>query len=260
MELTKIKTLWPEEQSFHLIRPSTRDQSIFLHFLTPVVIVSADGKATRVREGGCIVYTPNSYQEFYPDGCPLVHNWFHIKGDLSELLDKYSLVGGEVYYPADDSFITKLLQSIELEKTRNDLFANEVIMAKLNELFAKIARNCSNAHTPLPDSDTVRIFRAFRAKMQSEYALKWDIDTMAANTNLSRSRFNVLYRAIFKTSPKSDLISIRIEHAKLMLANTGYSVSDIAEKTGFSDEFNFIRRFKNSTGMTPGAYRANKTK
>lgn len=51
------------------------------------------------------------------------------------------------------------------------------------------------------------------------------------------------------------LAELRIEKAKQMLVSTRLSVSDIAHKTGYDNEFYFSKRFKESVGVPPKTYR-----
>jgi YesN/AraC family two-component response regulator len=52
----------------------------------------------------------------------------------------------------------------------------------------------------------------------------------------------------------------RIEAAKKELLNTQFSIKEIAFKSGFSDEKNFIKRFKQFEGITASKYRNTFTK
>lgn len=52
------------------------------------------------------------------------------------------------------------------------------------------------------------------------------------------------------------LRQVRVEHAKEFLKNADYSVTDVAMKVGYNDTSQFIRIFKQETGMTPKKYRS----
>lgn len=52
------------------------------------------------------------------------------------------------------------------------------------------------------------------------------------------------------------LRQVRIEHARELLRNAEYSVTDVAMMVGYNDTSQFIRIFKQETGMTPKKYRS----
>ena len=54
---------------------------------------------------------------------------------------------------------------------------------------------------------------------------------------------------------KEYLSMVRVEESKRLLANTDYSLIDIAVATGFQDQSYFSKVFKRYTGLTPGQYR-----
>lgn len=84
---------------------------------------------------------------------------------------------------------------------------------------------------------------------------KITIKELASEVNLSPSHF--MHR--FKEETGMTVINFiqkeKIEHAKLMLAYTQYSVSYIAEYLMYSSQSYFITVFKKETGVTPLAYR-----
>lgn len=60
-------------------------------------------------------------------------------------------------------------------------------------------------------------------------------------------------RYTWKT-PRQYLLEIRVSKARELLENTSWSVSRIAEETGFFDAAHFSHTFRLITGMTPRAY------
>ncbi|MDF2923582.1 MAG: transcriptional regulator, AraC family [Paenibacillaceae bacterium] len=53
------------------------------------------------------------------------------------------------------------------------------------------------------------------------------------------------------------IASVRIAQAKRLLAETTCTVAQIAEMVGYANDIGFIRFFRKSEGITPGAYRTN---
>ena len=73
---------------------------------------------------------------------------------------------------------------------------------------------------------------------------------------MSRSLFERRFAKIFGRTPKDQILRIRIDRIKLFLAETDYSLSQIASETGFSHPEYMSVIFKIKTGQTPGEYRA----
>ena len=255
MEITYIKSLWPENEEFKLVRDNIGNQYIFLHFLTPSNLI-LDGETVTVAEGSCILYDKFSYQCIFQDGCGLIHDWIHIEGDMDILVKKYGFEYNKIYKVFNDSKITKIIQSMESEYTINNKFSKELINIKLEELIINIIHASDNSiNSKYINSAVIKRFLGLRSKINLTYNEEWDVDKMAAEVNLSTSRFYKIYKEIFGISPKKYLQDIRIEHAKLLLLQGIYSIREIAEMVGYKNQYHFIRQFKDYTGSTPGKYK-----
>ena len=105
------------------------------------------------------------------------------------------------------------------------------------------------------DYQTETEFNNLRTMVFSNLEREWSISNMAEIVNLSESRFYVLYKAVFKTTPNQDLIMARIDYAKRLLSqNRTIAILDVAQKCGYANEFHFIRIFKKNVGVTPKKY------
>lgn len=72
---------------------------------------------------------------------------------------------------------------------------------------------------------------------------------------LSPSGLIKKFRRATGTLPQKYLTDLRIRHAKRLLEDTAYSISEIADKTGFESVYYFSKVFHKQTEMTPSAYR-----
>jgi len=73
--------------------------------------------------------------------------------------------------------------------------------------------------------------------------------------DLSESRFRSIFVKETGVSPQAYLQTLRLERAKELLTENGFSVEQIAMKVGWQDRSHFERRFKKLYGVTPVQYR-----
>lgn len=86
------------------------------------------------------------------------------------------------------------------------------------------------------------------------------VDTICEELNMSRSSFYNKIKALSGMAPADFIRQIKMHEATLLLQTERYSVSEIAEKLGFSDPKYFSDTFKKYHHMTPTAYIKQKRK
>ncbi len=89
--------------------------------------------------------------------------------------------------------------------------------------------------------------------LNESYRLDSSVEELAKISSTSVSNLEKLFKKCFGMSPLSYRNTIRVEHAKMFLAG-GYSVSETANRVGFSDVFYFSRVFKKICGISPSRY------
>ena len=78
---------------------------------------------------------------------------------------------------------------------------------------------------------------------------------MAQLVGISSTLFNRRFRELLRLTPTEYLLTLRVQQARKLLAQTNQSLADIGYAVGFYDQGHFSRRFQKVTGLTPGAYR-----
>lgn len=81
------------------------------------------------------------------------------------------------------------------------------------------------------------------------------IGQLAALCHISEPYFRKLFTLCFDTSPLKYINRLRFERATELLDSGFYSVSKVAELTGFQSECYFSREFKAQFGVSPSKYR-----
>lgn len=259
ISLTGCRHEWPENAGFILDRPKGIPHYVFIHFKTPVSY-TIEGRESRLTPGACVICPPNTASTIFSEG-QLIHDWMHLTGDVGEMLEAYSLECGQIYYVRDSAYISRLVQSLEREFYSSMPYKNDLIEAKLREMFIHIARETENEEMSEDvKADVYEAFKRLRIAAFANIAEDPSVADMARSVHLSESRFHALYKQIFGISPKNDLIIARIERAKNLLEQNKYNNSEIAAMTGYTNEYHFIRQFRKIEGITPKEYAKAKAK
>ena len=255
MELRSVRHDWPEKAGFTLSRPQGLSYCTFLHFSVPVQI-KVGGETVETRPGACIFYGAGEPQWFHSPGT-LIHNWMHSGQEMSQLLKRYQIPENTLLYPHDTSFISGLFQRLEREFYADGAYRQELMDGYITEFLVRFHRALYTQSQGTPVSRQTREkLRQVRKTVLSQPEKRWTVARMAELASLSPSRFHALYKAQFSTSPMQDAIASKISYAQsVLLSDEQPTLSEVAEKLGYHDQYHFIRQFKSVTGKTPGAYR-----
>jgi LacI family transcriptional regulator len=82
-----------------------------------------------------------------------------------------------------------------------------------------------------------------------------DVDDVVEAACISRRALERHFQDLFNRTPKTEILRIRLEHAKLLLSTTLLPVATVARRSGFSAFRHFAEVFQRETGATPRAYR-----
>ena len=129
--------------------------------------------------------------------------------------------------------------------------ADEMEQLLVKQLLITICRCTSINYDHTYDDVVVAVKRQF----ENEYHKRFTLAMLAKHHDLSISSLSHRFQIATGASPMEYLQSCRMANAKRMLAQTDYSVGEIVEKCGFSDNSNFSRIFKSLNGMSPTDFR-----
>lgn len=255
IKINQVRHLWPEEAGFELWRPNGTDDHVFLHFINSVEILSNGDKIT-APPGGFILYSANS-EQWFKSRAPLVHDWIHIDGDISMLLDRCNFEPNRIYNVSDSNFITDIVREIETEQFSQSAVSKQLQELKIQEMFLKIYRSLTEGHKfSTHDSGVAEKLSRVRETVFSSLQNSWRVADMAKLMYISESHFYSLYKEQYGVPPIRDLIAARVDKAKSML-ESGLHLQTVMAACGYKDEFHFIRQFKSVAGITPKQYQLN---
>ena len=111
---------------------------------------------------------------------------------------------------------------------------------------------------PSPDQQRLRdlaLLRRVRDRMDREYALPLDVESLARGVNLSAGHLSREFKRAYGESPYSYLMTRRIERAMALLRRGDLSVTEVCFAVGCQSLGTFSTRFTELVGMPPSAYR-----
>ena len=95
-----------------------------------------------------------------------------------------------------------------------------------------------------------------RDLIDTRFAERLDVPTLAARAGVSPAHFARRFRATFGETPHQYLLARRLERAQFLLRETDRSVAEICLDVGLTSVGSFTTTFKRMVGMTPTAYRS----
>jgi AraC-like DNA-binding protein len=90
----------------------------------------------------------------------------------------------------------------------------------------------------------------------ARYTQPIGVEAMAAAAGLSRAHFSREFKRAFGESPRSYLLTRRLERAAALLRTTDRSVAEVCLSVGLNGIGSFTSSFKRNFGLTPTEYRA----
>jgi AraC-like DNA-binding protein len=105
--------------------------------------------------------------------------------------------------------------------------------------------------SPFADSRIRKALALLRARPNKDV----NIDELANQVGLSRSRFYDLFQLCTGRSPRSYLDLLCVESAIAKLSSGRTRIADVSAELGFSAQSNFTRFFLNQVGIPPSEYR-----
>ena len=103
----------------------------------------------------------------------------------------------------------------------------------------------------IDDPDIAQAARLIREKACGQLR----VAQVAAAVGLSRRTLEQRFQRVLRHTPKEEILRVRMEQAKTLLATSTAAVAQVAKQSGFKSPKYFARAFRQRIGVTPQAYR-----
>ena len=94
-----------------------------------------------------------------------------------------------------------------------------------------------------------------RAYIHRNLASPIQVDKLAKFANMSKYHFIRKYKSLSGITPMEEVRRMRLQEARNLITATCLPLKQIAEMTGFNDEYVFSKNFKKFFGTPPGSYK-----
>ncbi len=148
-----------------------------------------------------------------------------------------------------------LIEEIKNEFLEEREFYTSVVTAKILEIFAKLLRDLTFEKKPAKPDETIEAIKKAIAYIDENFTKKITVDDAAQAAGYSKYYFCHSFSKITRTTVNAYINKLRIDYAAELLKD-GVSVTEAAEKCGFSDISYFTKAFKKHTSKTPSQFKS----
>ncbi len=257
LKVTSIGYHHEHESTFCIDRPNGMgDNWLFLLIKSPAIF-RIDGIDYMVRPDSFILY-PAGMPEWY-SACEetYIDDWIHFtaSGADAALLQKLGIPFGVPTHLGQISGLSAVIRNMTYEFYSEKPYKEEIVRLQLFHVFYQLARlllgTVAEQGNGIHDDALVRL----RQRIYQDTRKIGSVEEMAKELSMSQSSFQHTYKKLFGCSVTADISESRILHAQNLLTSTTLTLREVAEQSGYSGEFHFMRHFKQHTGMTPTEYR-----
>ena len=240
-------------------RPRGRRDFQLLYIASGKAHFHFDGKEQIVTAGHMVLYRPKEPQkyEYYGEDQTEVY-WVHFTGgNVTNILRSYGITDDKkVFYCGSGLDYKNLFRSMinELQMCKENYA--EMLEMYLRQVFIMLKRyftdslKTDNAHV-IEEIDKATLY------FNEHYSEEISIEEYAQNNYFSVSWFIRNFKHCTGSTPMQYILSKRIYNAEILLHDSTYNVTEIAEIVGYDNPLYFSRIFKKVKGLSPSEYRKN---
>ncbi len=240
-------------------RPRGRRDFQLLYIASGKAHFHFDGKEQIVTAGHMVLYRPKEPQkyEYYGEDQTEVY-WVHFTGgNVTNILRSYGITDDKkVFYCGSGLDYKNLFRSMinELQMCKENYA--EMLEMYLRQVFIMLKRyftdslKTDNAHV-IEEIDKATLY------FNEHYSEEISIEEYAQNNHFSVSWFIRNFKHCTGSTPMQYILSKRIYNAEILLHDSTYNVTEIAEIVGYDNPLYFSRIFKKVKGLSPSEYRKN---
>lgn len=163
------------------------------------------------------------------------------------------------WFGKDDYNSTELFEKIYSELTERIMGYYPVVKACIAQIVINAARSYLNGrkssyNIPARTAGDKRKL-VLDGYLYYKYNTEFSMEDVARDLGVTVRQLDRIVKEYYSMTFKEKLISVRLEVAKDLLQSTKLSISEVAEKVGFTSDWYFSKTFKKKLGMSPSGFR-----
>ncbi|MFH1496840.1 MAG: AraC family transcriptional regulator [Verrucomicrobiota bacterium] len=219
---------------------------------TGSVVIQVDGISRTIAAGQVALLLPG-HEEFFAFSAegPTSHSYCRASPQSLPSSLKKALAGAPCSSPLTPR-LQDLLQAMWSDPIEppGDIMLTHLAAAVFAEYVDAAARKIAGG--PQSPEALVRVRRLVR----EHYAEPMELADLARAAAVTPRHLIRIFRVHLQTTPMRYLWQTRVEQAERLLDETGLTLSEIAERTGFQNPFHFSRVMRLHLGCSPSVHRS----
>jgi AraC family transcriptional regulator of arabinose operon len=247
---------FPYAQYHYIDRKEGCKQNILIYCTKGEGYVIIDQKKTRIRSNTMLIIpknTPHIYGS--NDENPWDIYWIHFSGESDDHLIQNNSTITLIDVPLSTMPFLKVLFDDMFDALSTGPDISNIIYAcySLSYFLAKVLFMPNNKYEAR-DKKTKYVENSIDF-MKNNIDKRLTLNDLTIYNNLSKTQLIDIFKEKTGYSPIDYFLRLKIQKACFNLDFTEMTISEIAEKIGYSDQYYFSRLFKKIMGMAPSDYR-----
>lgn len=217
--------------------------------------IGIDGQTYDIEKGDIMLLPANAVLSYGPqNGKPNIVKYFcHFNSDIGSQ-NLFSLISFDAITKTND-YEKTISVFHELERLCNDETFAAILKKKqlILELIGIWLEAQPQAATFKKPEDNIAII--ITEYINNNISNNITVAQLAALFGYNVNYFTSLFKSYTNTTPKQYIINVKLKEALSLLRNMSLSISEIADKTGFVNQYYFSTSFKKKYGISPTQYR-----
>lgn len=217
-----------------------------------------DASVVRVAEGHGILLSPGHHEHFvFAADTETYHSWCAVEPHAvpARLQRQFETFHGPIPFVGKMATLLDMGQSVQWLSSGDDQGLEEgfylgLALALLSEFAVNVRSGGGKADSSACIHSRMAHF------ISNHYAQQLKLADIARGIGVSRQQLLKVCRQSGLATPMRQLYRKRLEVAADLLAHTGGSVGEIADRCGFVNIFHFSRRFKEVYRCSPSVWRS----